>query len=472
MKEHRIIPVNKINLTVVITVMIFVAILTQGVIKELTIRDIMNVTRLTHTNIFAEIKQEMMDPINTSLIMANNTLLLDFMDGDTVETEEKMAEYLTAIQKATGYESVFIVPHSTLSYYHPGGTDAKVDLESDHAYWYTNRIDAKDAYGFVVNTENLDNWALTIYVDANINDRDGNFVGLAGVGKRLTHLQEILTGYLDDQGVEGYIIDANGEIKVHQNEEYIKNKNFYDLENISENELDIKESHKKPVEVMIDNKFLVVQHIPKLDWYLVVRKSASDLTVALSKYSRKVIATLGIGAIIILLVTKNTVTRYKRQIISLSNIDHLTDISNRTIFEHALQDAVENINRKKFSLVLFDLDNLKMINDNLGHDMGDMALKIIGQLAKEKFKSPNLVSRVGGDEFAVIIYKSVDEVKELMEDFKYTISINNRLKEMKATVSIGITEAVNYDRASEIYKRADEAMYQSKNNGKNKITRK
>ncbi len=104
-----------------------------------------------------------------------------------------------------------------MNYYHPGGTDEKVDLESEHAYWYTNRIDAKDAYGFVVNTENLDDWALTIYVDANINDRNGNFAGISGVGKRITHLQNVLTRYLDTQGVEGYIVDGEGMIKVHQN---------------------------------------------------------------------------------------------------------------------------------------------------------------------------------------------------------------------------------------------------------------
>lgn len=470
MKEKRVIPINAINLFVIITVMIFVALLTQVVIKELTIRDIQNVTRLTHINIFTEIEQEMIEPINTSVIMAQNTLLLDFMDQDTLETEERIAEYLTAIQKATGYESVFAIPDSTLNYYHPGGTDEKVDLESDHAYWYTNRIDATDAYGFVVNTENLDDWALTIYVDANINDRNGNFAGIAGVGKRITHLQTILTSYLDDQGVEAYIVDDEGMIKVHQNNEYIKNMSFFDLENIAPDSIDIQQSQVQTLEKMIDNRFFIVQQIPKLDWYLVVKKSTSEFTGALNYYSWKVIATLALGAAVILLLTNRATSMYKKQIINLSNIDHLTDISNRTIFETALQDAVKNRNSQTFSLALFDLDNLKTINDRLGHDKGDQTLRLIADIAKETFKAPDFVSRVGGDEFAVILYRPLDEAIVSMEAFKNVVSSHNDLQRVEGTVSIGITEINQSDNRTTVYKRADEALYKSKHGGKDRIT--
>lgn len=451
-------------------VMVFVAFLTQGVIKELTIRDIQNVTRLTYINIFTEIEKELMEPINTSVIMANNILLLDFMNEETPETEEKMAEYLTAIQSATGYESVFVTPHSTLNYYYPGGTDEKVDLNSEHAYWYSNRIDAKDAYGVVVNTENLDDWALTIYVDANINDRDGNFAGLAGVGKRITHIQSILTSYLENQGVEGYIVDCDGVIKIHQKDEYIKNKNFYDLENIKTEEIDIKESHDKTMEVMKDNQFFIIQHISELDWYLIVRKSNSDLKGALNYYSGQVISILGLGVLIILLITNYTISRYKKQIITLSNIDHLTNIYNRTVFEIALEDAVKNVSNQKFCLALFDLDNLKKINDDLGHDEGDNILKIIAQIAKGVFNKPDFVSRVGGDEFAVLIHKPLDEAELLVKKFHDIINCNKDLQKVRSTISIGITQATKLDSVTTVYKRADEALYQSKNGGKNRLS--
>jgi diguanylate cyclase (GGDEF)-like protein len=470
LKERRIIPINAVILTVIVIVMFFVTLLTQNIIKELAMRDIKNITRLTNINIYSEINKELIEPINSSLIMAQNTLFLDFMNEDTPETESKMAEYLTAIQKATGYESVFLTPNSTLSYYHPGGTDEKVNIDSEHAYWYTNRIDAEDAYGFVVNTEQLDNWALTIYVDANIRDRDGNFAGVTGVGKRITHLQNILTSYLDNQGVEAYIVDGTGMIKVHRDNSYIKNISLYDLESIPNESIDILQSDVNPIEKIIDNRFFIIQKIPLLDWYLVVRKSSSELTKYLNHYSLQVIATLAFGSLFILVVTNYVISRYKKQIIDLSNIDHLTDISNRAIFEHALEKAVKNSDRQQFCLAIFDLDNLKKINDTLGHAKGDYILKLIADIAKNEFKSPDFVSRVGGDEFAVMIYRPLEEAQLSIEKFKNMIDSNEDLKRVDGTVSIGITEGNKFDTGTRVYKRADKALYRSKNDGKNRIT--
>lgn len=159
MKNRQVMP---INLVVIIGIMAAVAILSQNVISELTLEDIQNVTRLTKTNIHAEISQELIEPVNTSIIMAQNTLVYNFMNQDGPDTEEKIVKYLSAVQNITGYESVFWVPHGTLSYYHPGGNDAKVNLESDEALWYKNRIDADDVYSISVNTEQLDDWALRL----------------------------------------------------------------------------------------------------------------------------------------------------------------------------------------------------------------------------------------------------------------------------------------------------------------------
>lgn len=89
------------------------------------------------------------------------------------------------------------------------------------------------------------------------------------------------------------------------------------------------------------NVFFIIQQIPKLNWYLVVRKSTSDLTGVLSHYSQQVIISLALGALVILLVTHYAISMYKKQIINLSNIDHLTEISNRTIFEMKLKDAIK-----------------------------------------------------------------------------------------------------------------------------------
>lgn len=468
--NKRIIPINLINLIVIISIMLVVAILTNNIMKELTIRDIQNVTRLTQTNIYSEIVNELVEPVNTSIIMANNTYLFEMMNEDTPETEEKIAKYLTAIQKATGYESVFLIPHETLSYYHPGGTDAKVDLESDESFWYKDIMGSENDYTVLVNTEQLADSALTFYIDASMKDENGKFSGVTGVGKRITHFQRILSLY-SSHGVEAYIINGDGLIQMHDKSELVKTTNFYDLEGISQEELTISESDDVAIEKQVDDNFIILHHIPILDWYLVVTKSTSEITITLNNYKTQILSALFIAALIMLSGTSFTISRYKKQIIKLSNTDQLTSIPNRTIFDNLLKDLIKNLSKERFCLALFDLDNLKIINDNLGHDQGDNALRTIANIAGEQFADIGLVSRVGGDEFAVILYKPIDEAEVILEKFRTTVYDNPELKSVGATVSIGLTEAKVTDNESTVYKRTDEALYNSKKSGRNSINK-
>ncbi len=468
MNNKRIIPINLINLIVIISIMLVVAMLTNNIMKELTIRDIQNVTKLTQTNIYSEIVNELVEPVNTSIIMANNTYLFEMMNDDTPETEEKIAKYLTAVQKATGYESVFLIPHETLSYYHPDGTDAKVDLESDESFWYKDIMNSENDYTVLVNTEQLADFALTSYIDASMRDENGEFSGVTGVGKRITHFQRILSLY-SSQGVEAYIMNGDGLIQMHDKSELVKVTNFYDLENISPEELTISSSDDVAIEKQLDDNFIIVQHIPILDWYLVVSKGTSEITNTLNEYRTLILSALFIAVLIMMLGTSFTIYRYKNQIINLSNTDQLTSIPNRTIFENVLQDLVKNLSTERFCLALFDLDNLKIINDNLGHDQGDNALRTIANIAREQFADTGIVSRVGGDEFAVIIHKPIEEAEVILEKFRVTVEDNTELKAVEATVSIGLTETKVTDTESTVYKRTDEALYHSKESGKNSL---
>ncbi|MCH4889669.1 diguanylate cyclase [Acidaminobacter sp. JC074] len=466
MKNKRIIPITLINLMIIIPIMVVIAILNNNIINDLTNRDIQNVTRLTQNNIYADITREFIEPVNASIVMAQNTFAFDWMNEDTLETEERMAEYLTALQEALGYDSVFWIPHETLSYYHPGGTDAKVDLEDEYAFWYTDRIDAEDDYAVIVNTEQLDDYALTAYIDANIEDADGNFIGVAGVGKRIVHLQDILNRYTVNQEVTAYLVDSEGMILIHDNPELIKFSTFYELENIKKASDYLEKNDGLPVEKQVGDEFMITQYIPMLDWYLVVKKSESNIASSVNENNIKNFVAFSVGVIAIMIATSMTISRYKKQIISLSNTDQLTDMPNRRIFENALKEVIKNKEKLDYSLALFDLDNLKNINDEYGHDKGDFALKRVTRKLQKYVTENDLVARVGGDEFGVLIADEIEKAKSLLEDFIEDVNNDPDLSAIHATVSIGLTDLRKDDNESSIYKRADQTLYVSKTSGK------
>lgn len=466
MKRKKIIPIALVNLMIIIPIMLLIAVLNNNIISELTTKDIQSVTRLTENNIYADITREFIEPVNTSLVMAQNTFAYNWMNEDTEETEKRMAEYLSSIQNTFGYDSVFWVPHETLSYYHPGGTDAKVDLNDDYAFWYTSRIDARDDYAVIINTELLDDFALTAYIDANITDSQGNFLGVAGIGKRVEHLQDILNRYINNHDVRAYLVDENGLILIHDNHEFIKNKTFYDLEDISNERSLLAKNDGLPFETLVNDELIITQYIPMLDWYLVVTKDTSDLTPVLNEYNTKIFIAFSLAVVAILFATSITISKYKKQIISLSNTDQLTDIPNRRIFENALNEIIKSRDKSPCSLALFDLDNLKIINDEYGHDKGDFALRTVSKKVLEFVNEDDIVARVGGDEFGIIISDDLFNAKKILEAFIDEINSDKSLSVINATVSIGLTDLRITDSASSIYKRADEALYLSKSLGK------
>lgn len=155
--------------------------------------------------------------------------------------------------------------------------------------------------------------------------------------------------------------------------------------------------------------------------------------------------------------------------------DALTGLPNKGLFQNYLKEAVSNAvkNGTKGALVFLDIDDFKDVNDTLGHDYGDQLLKIISELLKVTLDNCNLVSRIGGDEFILLIEntRNKTEVADLCEKiiglFKYPFEIGD--KAIYSTVSIGAT--IFPDDSTELnslFKNADTAMYRSKETGKNK----
>lgn len=153
--------------------------------------------------------------------------------------------------------------------------------------------------------------------------------------------------------------------------------------------------------------------------------------------------------------------------------DFLTTLYNRRKFDALLQYEIEQIkryNRGKLSLVIIDIDNFKTINDTYGHDTGDAILKEIAMILKKLSRSSDVASRWGGEEFAVTLTQTaIDDALFVAEKFR--VSIENYLftKDLKITCSFGISQFRTSDTANDLFKRADEALYEAKNTGKNKV---
>ena len=157
--------------------------------------------------------------------------------------------------------------------------------------------------------------------------------------------------------------------------------------------------------------------------------------------------------------------------IHLAFHDSLTGLKNRAAFEGEILKRLER-KSSRIALMMIDLDNFKSVNDYLGHREGDRILKVAAATIQEVIGTGHFAARVGGDEFLVLIDLTVNsDVKSLADNMLRQINekmeFNLKDENIQTSISIGVALASDNDDFESLYEKADMALYQSKENGKN-----
>ncbi len=158
---------------------------------------------------------------------------------------------------------------------------------------------------------------------------------------------------------------------------------------------------------------------------------------------------------------------------TLANTDPLTGIYNRRKMVNFLETEIKRSQRygNTFSLIMFDVDDFKNINDKHGHQTGDNVLKELSSIAAGEARDTDLLSRWGGEEFLLLCpetnEKGSGEIAERIRDATEKTDFNNGLR---ITISVGVATHHPEDTLDNLLNRADKAMYHAKENGKNQVT--
>ncbi|MBW1799892.1 MAG: sensor domain-containing diguanylate cyclase [Deltaproteobacteria bacterium] len=165
-----------------------------------------------------------------------------------------------------------------------------------------------------------------------------------------------------------------------------------------------------------------------------------------------------------------------RELEKLALIDPLTKLSNRNHIESELNARFQEMQRYglSFGVLFADVDHFKNVNDNYGHDVGDRVLQTVANTMMSSGRPFDIFGRWGGEEFVGII-RNVDHdtLRKVGERLRMLIErsrIHNNDETLSVTVSMGAAMAGAEDDAASLIKRADALMYESKKNGRNRIT--
>ncbi len=167
--------------------------------------------------------------------------------------------------------------------------------------------------------------------------------------------------------------------------------------------------------------------------------------------------------------------RLLERLIEENELDYLTKLYNRRTFFRFFKHlaALSKRENTKLSVAMFDIDFFKRVNDTYGHNGGDLVLKGVSKILKNSIRESDILGRIGGEEFCLALPNTdmqgaamlVDKIRQSIEDS--TIDVDDR--DAKLTISAGVSMVVSKEDAYEAIKRADEALYKAKEQGRNRV---
>jgi len=176
------------------------------------------------------------------------------------------------------------------------------------------------------------------------------------------------------------------------------------------------------------------------------------------------------------IVGGNIEGQYHEEIYRLMTMDGLTQVHNKRYFDEMLDREVSRARRydRAFSLIMFDIDHFKKINDTFGHLAGDAVLRQLGNVVRTSVRRDDIVARTGGEEFGVITPEIAltgaldlaNKLNRLVDDAAFEFEATR----IDVTISCGVaTWAKPFESGTAIVQAADEALYEAKRTGRNKV---
>ncbi|MCH2548054.1 MAG: PleD family two-component system response regulator [Alphaproteobacteria bacterium] len=163
--------------------------------------------------------------------------------------------------------------------------------------------------------------------------------------------------------------------------------------------------------------------------------------------------------------------------VSRSVTDALTNLYNRHFMDTHLDNLVHQANKhgRPLSIMLVDVDHFKPINDSYGHDVGDEVLQSLSKVVVKSIRTADMAARFGGEEFVVLLPETdllsatvvTDRIRQMVEVTPFRVS--HSIGSLNMTVSIGAAQLRKGETSAQLLKRADEALYKAKTNGRNQV---
>jgi diguanylate cyclase (GGDEF)-like protein len=423
-------------------------------------RNVREINKVLATRVYNNIIGVLSEPIMVARTMANDSYLASAIAQEQElgqeAMEQSLTEYLSRLEKGLDYQAAFVISDASHRYYTSSGITRTVDPSSPHDDWYNKLLDGAEDYDLDVDNDEIDSQYLAVYVNAKVKGHDDKPLGICGVGVRMTGVQELFALLEEDFDVKINLVDTTGLVQVDTDPSNIERANLIDL-------IPKKKSLQVEYQELGRGRFAVTRYVENLDWYLVVR---SDGAKEAGQFANIILLNAGVCVVVlvILVLALRHSRRRSEELARASLVDELTLLYNRRAFEQDKIALAENALSDKLVCVAVDVNGLKTVNDTLGHDAGDELIQGAASCLKRCLGRHGKVYRIGGDEFAGLLYLNEAEQERVEKDLASAAAAwsGTRVERLSMACGYAARREFPQEDVPDLCRIADKRMYDAK----------
>lgn len=431
---------------------------------------------LTSDNIYSEIQRDLLRPILISSLMASDTFVRDWAVAGEPEPRA-MINYLREIQGKYETITAFYVSDNTRSYYHSSGVLKQVDPADPADAWYFRVAGLREPYEVNVDSDTADRNRVSIFINYRVLDYKGRYIGTTGVGLAVTEVVHLIENYQRRYGRQIYFVNREGDVTLHgagfEGSTHLRERPGMKpvaTQILTSPSASITYTRPDGHEVYVNSRL-----VPEFGWYLLVEQTDE---AGENRVNRILVINILLSLLvtaIVLGIAHFTIRGYQRRLEAMATTDKLTGIANRQMFDFIFDQQIRSLRRhqRPLSLVMFDIDDFKAVNDQFGHVGGDEVIRQVAEMAGQHVRDSDTLCRWGGEEFLLLLDDCpLVNARARAETLRIAIGdhvIRYGKDEIRVTVSLGVTDFRDGESLAALVSRADTALYRAKDRGRNRV---
>lgn len=432
-------------------------------LHSMAIHNQREMNKVLAAQIYDTISSELDEPLVVSRTMANDSFLIDLLRNEKSLSEEECNEqiqkYLLGIKEGLNYESSFLVSEQSKRYYTYQGIHKVIAPDHDeYDRWYTTFLAMGKEYAYDVDIDDVHQNIMTVFTNVRVMDNlSDKLLGVCGVGFHMNKSQELFYELEDEYHVKINLIDRDRLIKVDTDTNRIE-RDYLDsisLDNINANEYAYQDFGS--------NRYAVIKYLEGMEWFLVVQNDGSSSG---SDYLNAVLMNVLLFGIVtaIMVFETNKIMKRTNDLSDASFKDNNTGLLNRRAFEEEKKELNNKNLNENLVYLIADLNGLKAANDNIGHHAGDELINGTAACLKKVLSPYGKIYRIGGDEFAAILYIPKEALPEVQKklDEEFASWSGEEVKELSVSCGYASYREHPSESISGLSKIADELMYEAK----------